>query len=54
MNQSLARAVQDLSNAADTLDKSSKILEKNVKALPNQRDFMSELKSLRSRLNIRD
>ncbi|CAB4875868.1 unannotated protein [freshwater metagenome] len=54
MNQSLARAVQDLSNAADTLDKSSKILEKNVKALPNQRDFMNELKSLRSRLGIRD
>ncbi len=54
MNQSLARAIQDLGNAADTLDKSSKVLEKSIKALPNQRDFMSELKSLRGRLGIRD
>lgn len=54
MNQSLAKAIQDLVNAADSLDTSSNILEKNVKALPNQRDFMSELKSLRSTLKIRD
>jgi hypothetical protein len=49
MNQSLAKALRDLLNSTESLDKSSKELGKTVKAIPTNRELLSEIKSIRSR-----
>ena len=49
MNQSLAKALRDLLNSTESLDKSSKELGKTVKAVPTNRELLSEIKSIRSR-----
>jgi hypothetical protein len=52
MNQSLARALRDLLNSTESLDKSSKELGKTVKAIPTNRELLSEIKSIKSRSRI--
>ena len=49
MNQSLAKALRDLLNSTESLDKSSKELGKTVKAIPTNRELLSEIKSIKSR-----
>lgn len=52
MNQSLAKALRDLLNSTESLDKSSKELGKTVKAIPTNRELLSEIKSIKSRARI--
>ena len=52
MNQSLAKSLRDLSNSTESLDKSSKELGKTVKAIPTNRELLSEIKSIKSRSRI--
>jgi hypothetical protein len=52
MNQSLAKALRDLLNSTESLDKSSKELGKTVKAIPTNRELLSEIKSIRSRTRL--
>ena len=49
MNQSLAKSLRDLSNSTESLDKSSKELGKTVKAIPSNREILTEIKSIKSR-----
>jgi hypothetical protein len=49
MNQSLAKALRDLSNSTESLDKSSKELGKTVKAIPSNREILAEIKAIKSR-----
>jgi len=49
MNQNLARALRDLSNSTQALDKSSKELGKTVRAIPSNRDILNEIKQIKSR-----
>ena len=49
MNQSLAKALRELLNSTESLDKSSKELGKTVKAIPTNRELLSEIKSIKSR-----
>lgn len=48
MNQSLAKAIRDLLNSTESLDKSSKELGKTVKAIPSNRDLLNEIKLIKS------
>jgi len=52
MNQSLAKALRDLLNSTESLDKSSKELGKTVKAIPTNRELLSEIRSIKSRSRI--
>ena len=54
VNQSLARAIRDILNSTESLDKTSKELNKTVKLMPNNRDLLSEIKSIRAKLSNRD
>ena len=54
VNQSLARAIRDILNSTDSLDKTSKELNKTVKLMPNNRDLLAELKSIKTKLFQRD
>jgi hypothetical protein len=49
MNQSLAKALRDILNSTDSLDKTSKELNKTVKAIPSNRELLTELRTLKSR-----
>ncbi|MEY4313711.1 MAG: hypothetical protein EBU16_03405 [Actinobacteria bacterium] len=49
MNQSLAKSLRDLSNSTESLDKSSKELGKTVKAIPSNREILTEIKAIKSR-----
>ena len=49
MNQSLAKSLRDLSNSTEALDKSSKELGKTVKAIPSNRELLTEIKAIKSR-----
>jgi hypothetical protein len=49
MNQSLAKSLRDLSNSTQALDKSSKELGKTVKAIPSNREILTEIKAIKSR-----
>lgn len=49
MNQSLTKSLRDLSNSTESLDKSSKELGKTVKAIPSNREILTEIKSIKSR-----
>jgi hypothetical protein len=52
MNQSLAKSLRDLSNSTQALDKSSKELGKTVKAIPSNREILTEIKAIKSRNRI--
>jgi hypothetical protein len=49
VNQSLARAIRDILNSTDSLDKTSKELNKTVKAIPTNRELFNEIKAIKSR-----
>jgi hypothetical protein len=49
MNQSLTKSLRDLSNSTESLDKSSKELGKTVKAIPSNREILTEIKAIKSR-----
>jgi hypothetical protein len=49
MNQSLAKSLRNLSNSTESLDKSSKELGKTVKAIPSNREILTEIKAIKSR-----
>jgi hypothetical protein len=49
MNQSLAKALRDILNSTESLDKTSKELNKTVKAIPSNRELLSEIKTIKSR-----
>jgi hypothetical protein len=49
MNQSLAKALRDILNSTDSLEKTSKELNKTVKAIPSNREILSEIKAIKSR-----
>ena len=49
MNQSLAKALRDILNSTDSLDKTSKELNKTVKAIPSNREILNEIKTIKSR-----
>ena len=52
MNQSLAKALRDLLNSTESLDKSSKELGKTVKAIPTNRELLTQIKSIKSSSRI--
>jgi hypothetical protein len=54
MNQSLARAIRDILNSTDSLDKTSQELNKTIKLMPNNRDLLVEIKNIKARLFQRD
>ena len=54
VNQSLARAIRDILNSTDSLEKTSKELNKTVKLMPNNRDLLTELKNIKTKLFQRD
>lgn len=54
VNQSLARAIRDILNSTDSLDKTSKELNKTVKLMPNNRDLLTEIKNIKTKLFQRD
>lgn len=54
VNQSLARAIRDILNSTDSLEKTSKALNKTVKLMPNNRDLLTEIKNIKARLFQRD
>jgi hypothetical protein len=54
VNQSLARAIRDILNSTDSLDKTSKELNKTVKLMPNNRDLLTEIKNIKSKIFQRD
>jgi hypothetical protein len=54
VNAGLARAIRDIQNSTDSLEKSSKELNKTVKSLPTNKDLLSEIKSLKSRSTFND
>jgi hypothetical protein len=54
VNQSLARAIREILNSTESLDKTSKELNKTVKLMPNNRDLLSEIKNIRTKLSNRE
>ena len=54
VNQSLARAIREILNSTESLDKTSKELNKTVKLMPNNRDLLSEIKNIRTKLSDRE
>jgi hypothetical protein len=54
VNQSLSRAIRDILNSTESLDKSSKELNKTVKVMPNNRELLNEIKSIKSKIFSRD
>jgi hypothetical protein len=54
VNQSLARAIRDILNSTDSLEKTSKELNRTVKLMPNNRDLLTELKNIKTKLFQRD
>ena len=49
VNAGLARAIRDIQNSTNSLDKSTKDLNKTVKSLPTNKDLLSEIKKIKSR-----
>ena len=54
MNQSLAKALRDILNSTDSLDRTSKELNKTVKAIPTNRELLTEIKKNRPSSLYRD
>jgi hypothetical protein len=49
VNQSLAKAIRDILNSTESLEKTSKELNKTVKLMPNNRDLLTEIKNIKSK-----
>jgi capsular polysaccharide biosynthesis protein len=54
MNQSLAKALRDILNSTDSLERTSKELNKTVKAIPTNRELLTEIKRNRPRSFLKD
>jgi len=54
MNQSLAKALRDILNSTESLDRTSKELNKTVKAIPTNRELLTEIKKNRPSSLFRD
>jgi len=54
VNQSLAKAIRDILNCTESLDKTSKELNKTVKLMPNNRDLLTEIKNIKTKIFQRD
>jgi hypothetical protein len=54
VNQSLAKAIRDILNSTESLDKTSKDLNKTVKLMPNNRDLLTEIKNIKTKIFQRD
>lgn len=54
MNQSLAKALRDILNSTDSLDRTSKELNKTVKAIPTNRELLTEIMKNRPSSLFRD
>jgi hypothetical protein len=50
VNQSLARAMRDLLNSTESLEKTSKELNKTVKDIPSYREMLTEIKNIKARI----
>ena len=50
VNQSLARAMRDLLNSTESLEKTSKDLNKTVKDIPSNREMLTEIKNIKARI----
>ena len=50
VNQSLAKAIRDILNSTESLDKTSKELNKTVKLMPNNRDLLTEIKNIKTKI----
>lgn len=50
VNKSLARALRDVLNSTELLEKTSHELNKTVKAIPNNRELLTELRNIKSRI----
>jgi hypothetical protein len=54
VNQSLSRAIRDILNSTDSLEKTSRELNKTVKLMPNNRELLTEIKNIKSKIFQRD
>jgi hypothetical protein len=54
VNQSLSRAIRDILNSTESLEKTSRELNKSVKLMPNNRDLLTEIKNIKSKIFQRD
>ena len=54
VNQSLAKAIRDILNSTESLDKTSKELNKTVKLMPSNRDLLTEIKNIKTKIFQRD
>jgi hypothetical protein len=54
VNQSLSRAIRDILNSTDSLEKTSRELNKTVKLMPNNRDLLTEIRNIKSKTFQRD
>lgn len=54
VNQSLSRAIRDILNSTDSLEKTSRELNKTVKLMPNNRDLLTEIRNIKSKIFQRD
>lgn len=50
VNQSLAKAIRDILNSTESLEKTSKELNKTVKLMPNNRDLLTEIKNIKTKI----
>jgi hypothetical protein len=54
VNQSLSRAIRDILNSTESLEKTSRELNKSVKLMPNNRELLTEIKNIKSKIFQRD
>ena len=54
VNQSLARALRDLLNSTESLEKTSKELNRTVKDIPSNREMLTEIKNIKNRIFKRE
>jgi len=50
VNQSLARAMRDLLNSTELLEKTSKELNRTVKDIPSNLEMLTEIKNIKNRI----
>jgi len=54
VNQSLARAMRDLLNSTELLEKTSKELNRTVKDIPSNREMLTEIKNIKNKIFKRE
>jgi len=54
VNQSLARAMRDLLNSTELLEKTSKELNRTVKDIPSSREMLTEIKNIKNKIFKRE